>query len=173
MGEPIARVRVSGTWVRHVPAGGGALTTRRRGTEGRFHRPGEIALYLADGPETAWAEWYRALAERAQAPSDDVPRDLHRISVSLDQVVDLSTAAARTRAGLPTRMRPAASQWRAFQELAATMRAEGAQAVLYSSAARTRAVCLCVFEAGLDGLRQEGQPLAVIAPPAPPRGLRT
>jgi RES domain len=95
--------------MRHVPAGGEALTTRRRGTEGRFHRPGEIALYLADEPETAWGEWYRALAERAQAPNDDVPRDLHRISVSLDQVVDLSTAAARTTAGLPTRMRPAAS----------------------------------------------------------------
>ena len=173
MGEPIARVPVSGTWVRHVPTGGEGLTTHRRGTPGRFHRPGEIALYLADGPATAWAEWYRALAERAQARNDDVPRDLHQIAVSLSDVVDLSTAAARGKAGLPTRMRPAASQWPMFQEFASTMRAEGAQALLYSSAARTRALCLCVFESGLGGLRQAGQPLSVIAPPPPPRGLRT
>jgi len=173
MGESIARVHVDGTWMRHVPAGGEALSTRRRGTPGRFHRPGEIALYLADGPETVWAEWYRALAERGRAPNDDVPRDLHRISVNLSDVIDISSTAARQAVGLPMRMRPAASQWRAFQEFASSMRSEGAHALLYSSAARTRARCLCVFEAGLDGLRQEGQPLSVIAPPPPPRGLRT
>ena len=140
MVEPIARVHVGGTWTRHVPAGGEALSTRRRGTPGRFHRPGEIALYLADGPETAWAEWYRALAERAQAPNDDVPRDVHRISVCLSDVVDISSAAARQAVGLPVRMRPAVSQWRAFQEFASSMRAEGAQAVLQFGCAHPRAV---------------------------------
>jgi hypothetical protein len=103
MSLDIARVPVSGTWVRHVPAGGEALRTGKRGTPGRFHRPGEIALYLAARSRpTAWAEWYRALAERAQEPNEDVPRDLFRVSVNLSEVVDVSTTAARARAGLPS-----------------------------------------------------------------------
>jgi RES domain-containing protein len=173
MGERIPRVSVSGTWVRHVPAGGQALSTRIRGTAGRFHRPGETALYLADSSETAWAEWYRALAERGQSPADALPRDLYHVSVRLPDVVDVSTTAARKELGLPAQMRPAASQWQAFQEFAATLRAEGAQGVLCRSAARTRALCLCVFELGLPGLRVEGEPMTVLTPPPPPRGLRT
>ncbi|MBV9193915.1 MAG: RES family NAD+ phosphorylase [Solirubrobacterales bacterium] len=173
MGAHIRRVPVSGTWVRHVPAGGRALGTGRRGTAGRFHRPGEIALYLADSMETAWAEWYRALAERGRSPADDLPRDVYRISVRLRDVVDVSAAAGRKGLGLPAQMRPAASQRPAFQELAATLRAEEAQGVLYRSAARSRAPCLCVFEPGLSMLRIEGEPMRVLSRPPPPRGLRT
>lgn len=124
-------------------------------------------------PETAWAEWYRALAARAQTPADDVPRELYEIAVELDDVVDLSSTRLRNEAGLPTRMRPVESQWPPFQRFATAMRAEGARGVLYTSAARTRALCLCVFELGLAGLRVEGEPVRVIVPPPPPRGLRT
>jgi RES domain-containing protein len=173
MAGSIARVPVKGTWVRQVPAGGEALATRPRRTPGRFHRPGEIALYLADTPETAWAEWYRALAARAQKPADDVPRELYRIVIDLDDVVDLSSTRLRQEAALPTRVRPSESQWPAFQRFATAMRAEGARGVLYSSAARTRSLCLCVFEAGLGGLRVESEPVSVITPPPPPRGMRT
>ena len=173
MNETIPRVPVSGTWVRHVPGGEEPIATRRRRTPGRFHQAGEVALDLADRTETAWAEWYRALAERGQAPDDDVPRDLYRISVDLNNVVDVSTTAARTELGLPTRMRPAASQWRTFQKFATSLRAEGAEGVLYSSAARTRSLCLCVFEAGLSALSVVEEPITVVSPPPPPRGLRT
>jgi RES domain len=128
---------------------------------------------VADTPETAWAEWYRALAARAQKPEDDVPRELYEIAVDLDDVVDLSSTRLRNDAGLPTRMHPSESQWLRFQRFATAMRAEGAPGVLYASAARTRALCLCVFEAGLPGLRAVGEPVRMIAAPAPPRGLRT
>jgi RES domain-containing protein len=156
-----------------VPAGVDPLRTRPRATPGRFHRPGEIALYLADRAETAWAEWYRALAERAVEPDEDLPRDLCQIAVSLGEVVDLSTAATRQRAGLPARMRPAASQWSVFQHFATDVRAQGAQGILYASSARARSLCLGVLEAGLPGLEVVGEPIRVIAAPAPPRGLRT
>ena len=61
----------------------------------------------------------------------------------------------------------------AFQEVGARLVVEGAQGILYTSAARTRASCLCVFEPGLAKLRVAGEPIRVITPPPPPRGLRT
>jgi len=70
-------------------------------------------------------------------------------------------------------MRPAQSQWAAFQERADRWRANGAQGVLYSSGARTRSLSLCVFDAGLHWLTIEGEPVRVLAPPPPSRGLRT
>ncbi|MGH2889703.1 MAG: RES family NAD+ phosphorylase [Solirubrobacteraceae bacterium] len=167
-----ARVSVTGTWVRHVPAGVGGLAVSRGGSGGRLHRPGMVALYLADSDATAWAEWYRHLAERAKAPAEELPRDLYRIAVDLREVVDLSSSAARRDAGAPVRTRPTSAQWPAFQPVGERFAAEGASAVLYASAARTRSLCLCVFEAGLPGLRVEGEPLPVIAAPPPPRGLR-
>ncbi|MHB8691354.1 MAG: RES family NAD+ phosphorylase [Solirubrobacteraceae bacterium] len=172
MAEPVGRVPVAGTRFRHVRSGAGALTAGREG-DGRFHRPGCTVVYLADSEATAWAEWYRWLAEWGQPPAEHLPRELHRITVDLDDVVDLSSTAAREAAGVPTRMRPAKSQWTSFQERADRWRGEGAEGVLYSSAARTRSLCLCVFESGLEHLQIVGEPIHVIAPPPPPRGLRT
>ncbi len=124
MGERIVHVPVQGTWSRHVRAGEGGLAAGRGGRGGRFHRAGQLAVYLA-------------------------------------------------AAGVPQRLRPTRSQWAAFQQRADHLRAEGAHGVLYGSAARTRSLCLCVFEAGLAGLRVDGEPVRVLAPPPPPRGLRT
>ena len=173
MGEWIVPVPVQGGWLRHVRAGEAGLATGRGGRGGRFHRPGQPAVYLADSDATGWAEWYRWLAEQAYPPEQGLPRDLHRIAVDLDTVIDLSSAAARRAAGVPQRMRPTHSQWAVFQDKADEWRANGAQGVLYSSAARTRSLCLCVFEAGLPGLRIESEPVRVLTPPPPPRGLRT
>lgn len=100
-----------------------------------------------------------------------LPRDLHRLSIELDRVADLGSAAAM--AGVPQRMRPSRSQWPTFQALAEKLETEGAQAVLYPSAARWWARCLCVFEAGLPGLSEAEAPLRVIASRVPPRGMRT
>ncbi len=49
------------------------------------------AFYLAGDEETAWAEWYRQLAELGIPPAKSLPRDLWRIGVDLDRVADLST----------------------------------------------------------------------------------
>jgi hypothetical protein len=121
---------------------------------------------------TVWAEFYRALAERRLAPQDALPRDLHRVHVRLKQVADLRTEKAQRAYGLP-RMRPSSYQWPAYQQVGERLAAEGAHGILYRSSARTRSLCLCVFEAGLQGLEIEGEPISVITAPTPPTGMRT
>ena len=173
MAEPTGRVSITGTWSRHVLAGADGLAASRGPNGGRFNGPDRPALYLADDDATAWAEWYRWLAEWGQSPADHLPRDLYRITVDLAHVVDASSATARTTLGLPIRMRPSSRQWSAFRAVGERLAAEGAHGIRYASAARTRSLCLCVFEPGLAGLRIESAPVRVIAPPPPPRGLRT
>jgi RES domain-containing protein len=173
MSEPIPRVSVKGMWFRHVHAGVGGLAVSRGRDGGRFNAPGQPALYLADSEPTAWAEWYRWLAEWAQSPADHLPRDLYRIAVELTEVADLRTMAVRQQAAAPARMRPSRRQWPSFQELGGRLAAEGMQGILYASAARTRASCLCVFETGIAQLRVAEEPVRVITAPPPPHGLRT
>lgn len=165
-----ALVPVSGTWVRYR-----AVARRPAGDipgPGRWQRIGTRRLYLADTEQTAWAEFYRALAERGQAPQDELPCELVSVEVSLDQVADLRTGRARAALGLP-RLRPTRAQWPAFQAVGERLASHGARGIVYASAARARAVCLCVFEAGFPGLKQSGEPLRIDVPPPPPRGLRT
>ncbi len=110
----------------------------------RWLGPGRRGVYhLADRDETAWAELYRALAESRREPTGAMPRDLHRVEVSLDHVADLSTERSRRELGLP-RMRATQTQWPAFQAVGERLAADGAQAILYRSAARTRAFA-CAF----------------------------
>ena len=47
-------------------------------------------FYLAGEEQTAWAEWYRALAELVVPPMRQMPRDLWRFEVELEGVADLS-----------------------------------------------------------------------------------
>lgn len=66
-------VAVHGEWIRHAPHRSWLLGRAAEATDGRWQH-GEVvrALYLADEPATAIAEWYRLLAERgltAAAPS--------------------------------------------------------------------------------------------------------
>ncbi|MGH7922908.1 MAG: RES family NAD+ phosphorylase [Candidatus Dormibacteraceae bacterium] len=138
----------------------------------RWLAPGRRGLYLADSAETAWAELYRALAESRRGPIGAMPRDLHRVSVNLDRVADLSAERSRRSLGLP-RMRPTEDQWSTFRAVGTRLENVGAQGVLYPSAARTRSLCLCIFEAGLSGLTVAGEPVRLTVPPPPPRGLRT
>jgi RES domain-containing protein len=165
-----AWVPVAGIWVRHDRPDRDPIQPRSYGARWQTHAT--RAAYLADNEDTAWAEWYRGLAEGSQSPQAGLPRNLHRIAVDLDRVADLTSEKARQALGLPP-MRPSQSQWPAYRAFGEQLSAEGAQGVLYSSAARTRSRCLCVFAAGLSGLSVEGQPLRVLAPPPPPRGLRT
>jgi len=173
MSNPVDLVPVEGTWFRHVHAGMNGLAVSHGGNGGRFNPPGLPALYLADSEPTAWAEWYRWLAEWTRSPAEHLPRDLYRVAVELTEVADLRTMAARQQASAPARMRPTSTQWPVFQELGARLQAQGAQGILYASAARTRSLCLCVFGAGLEHLRVDGEPVTIITPPPPPRGLRT
>lgn len=169
MPASVAWVPVTGIWARQSRPG-------VRGDEvlasaARWQRVGTQAAYFADSEAAAWAELYRGLAERSLRPDQVFPRDLHRVRIELERVADLSREKARRALGLP-RTAPSSAQWPAYQDVGEQLAREGAQAILYASAARTRSLCLCVFEAGLAGLDIEGEPVRVIAAPAPPRGLR-
>lgn len=166
----VAWVPVTGAWGRHTAPG--ISGTDAHAGPSRWLSASARGLYLADSADTAWAELYRALAESGRSPVSVMPRDLHSILVKLERVADLSREESRRALGLP-RIRPNQSQWPAFQAVAEDLISDGAQGVLYRSAARARSLCLCVFEPGLGGLSTNTQPVRVLTPPVPPRGMRT
>ncbi len=144
-----------------MPHGGDPLYVADPASDGRWQRGEAVAaLYLAEDAETAWAEYYRGLAEAGLPVEMSLPRDLWRYDVQLDGVVDLSTAGALEAHGLH-RPSPTRRQWPAFQRVGEALRGAGAKAILYESAARPGALALCVF-AGEDGFMG----LEPVAPPS-------
>lgn len=78
-------VRITGRWVRQAPRGTAALPAREPPPDNRWQRGDVIdALYLADQEQTAWAEWYRHLAEAGLAPMQQMPRDLWTWQVDVE-----------------------------------------------------------------------------------------
>ena len=143
--------------------------------DGRWQR-GDVVegLYLADSPQTTWAEWYRALAEAAIPPRQRLPRDLWACEISLPRVADLSHDVQLARISLPSLM-PNRSQWPAFQAVGQTLFGAGWSAVLSRSAARPEGRTLCVFrtEVTVPGVSPVPPPETVDDPPIVPTGLRT
>lgn len=168
------QVPVAGSWWRHVPAGLDPLRTGSPPGDGRWQRGAKVAaIYLADGEETVWAEWYRMLAERALPPRLALPRELWRIEVELDAVADLSTADRLSRLGL-AQPRPGRSTWPAYQEVGEQLRADGFAGLVAPSAARPAGRALCVFMPPTPGaLVATDTPRRVDDAPTPPRGLTT
>ena len=145
--------------------------------DGRWQRGEQLAgLYLAQDPDTVWAEWYRALAELGEPPDRAAPAR---------PVAVLAEPAARRRpARGPRRCErsacrtssPIAAQWPAFQDAGARLAADGFEGVLFCSSARPAGLCVCVFGTG-DGFAgraaRSGSPERISAAPVPPRGMRT
>ncbi len=165
---------VRGVWFRHVPAGGAPLYRPEHPADGRWQR-GEVVegFYLADSEETAWAEWYRALAEAALPPLRQLPRDLWRFEVDVDRVADLSSSERLERVKLDPPI-PDRRQWPTYQTVGEMLFADGWSGILYEAAARRGSLALCLFLSG-EGNR-DVEPIPPPArheePPAPPRGLR-
>jgi RES domain-containing protein len=163
-----------GVWFRHVPADGEPLFRPQFPADGRWQR-GEVVegFYLADSAETAWAEWYRALAEFAIPPMRQLPRDLWRFELDVERVADLSSRERLERVGLP---RPVADrrQWASFQAVGEALFAEDWAGILYPAAARPDGQAVCLFRSSdrLVGIRPLATPVRYDEPPAPPRGLR-
>lgn len=167
---------VGGVFFRHVPAGGAPLFRPDPPADGRWQR-GEMVegFYLAADEQTAWAEWYRALAELAVPPMRQMPRDLWRFEVDLEGIADLSDVGGLEAVGLP-RPVPSRRQWPRFQAVGEALAESGWRGILYPSAARSESeVALCVFRRGGDlvGIEPLGPPTRYDEPPAPPSGLRT
>jgi RES domain-containing protein len=132
------------------------------------------ALYFADTEDTAWAEWYRALAEFAIPPDRQMPRDLWRWEIDVTDVADLSDVDRLGAVGLSL-PQPAQRSWPAFQEIGERLRRNGYRGVLAPSAARPQQQVLCLFRAteevaGAVALRP---PLTYRRAPAPPTGMTT
>jgi RES domain-containing protein len=170
----VAAVAVRGRWVKHTHLGSSPLPRRDPPPENRWQR-GDIvdALYLADDAETAWAEWYRHLAERAIPPLAQMPRELWTWEVDV-QVADLVASDRLAAVGLapPT---PGRESWPAFQEIGEQLAREGWAGLVAPSAARPIGRVLCLFRdpQGVRGATPLPPPRRVSEPPPPPTGLRT
>jgi RES domain-containing protein len=167
---------VTGTWWRHLPFTGDPWYRPQHPADGRWQR-GEVveALYLADSPDTVWAEWYRLLAELGLRPNLQLPRDLWRWTVDLDDVADLRTAERLDRVGLGT-LSPGRRDWPRCQVVGEALAAEHYFGLVAPSAARPeKGRVLCVFRADdrIQGLEPIPPPETVEEPPIPPRGMRT
>jgi hypothetical protein len=166
---------VSGVWWRHVPAGSDVYLEPPDPADNRWQRGAIVeALYFADSEATAWAEWYRYLAEAGVAPHQGLPRDLWRWEISLSEIADLSNEDRLARVGLPA-LQPARLQWPAFQAVGESLHREGWPALLSASAARPIGQTLCVFRASREvpGTRPLPPPTTVTRAPAVPTGMRT
>lgn len=128
----------------------------------------------ADEEATAWAEWYRVLAELALSPTHGMPRDLWRWTVAMNDIADLSTAAKLARLDLPMPS-PSRRTWPPFQAVGGNLHSKGYRGVLYPSAARPEHQALCLFRktAAVFGAEPVRPPTTYRDPPAPPPGLRT
>jgi RES domain-containing protein len=173
----VDRTAVIGRWVRHGPddAGPAWPPIRVPPPDGRWQR-GDVlgALYLADSEETAWAEWYRHLAEKGIPPNEQLPRRIWLWEVDV-RVANLSTPARLERVGLaaPT---PGKETWQPYQDVGHQLRREGCSGLLAPSAARPRGRVLCLFRDGgerIGGVRQVGRGRRIDEPPAPPTGMTT
>jgi RES domain-containing protein len=170
----IAATTVRGRWFKHAHPGSPPLPWRSPPPDNRWQRGNVVdALYLADSDQTAWAEWYRHLAERMIPPLAQMPRVLWTWEVDVE-VADLSTTTQLAAAGLhpPT---PGRETWPSCQDLGERLAREGFAGLITPSAARPEGMVLCLFrdKAGIAGAKPLPPARLVAQPPPPPTGLRT
>jgi RES domain-containing protein len=133
------------------------------------------ALYLADSPETAWAEWYRHGAELGVPPQNRMPRDLWRFSVDLANVADLTSSGVLARRRIAS-LAPTRRQWPRTQPIGEQLWRDGFAALVAPSAAHVGGRVLAVFRAeptAMAGITPIRPPKRVAELPALPTGLRT
>ncbi len=168
------RIQVAGTWWRQVRAGIGPLDWIEPPPDARWQRGSEVgALYLADSPETAWAEFYRALSEYGVPPSRAMPRRLAEIAIDLGEIEDLVGEGALEEHKLP-RPAPSSSAWLQFQLVGERLFNEGASGLVAPSAARKGGRVLCLFRPQLEIEGVEVTEVVEVSQlPRLPHGLRT
>ena len=168
-------VPIGGRWWRQIPHGGDPLFRADPPSDGRWQRGELVAgFYLADEQETAWAEWYRALAELAIPPDRQMPRDLWAWDVDATPVADLSSVDRLAAVGLQ-RPRPGQQGWPPFQAVGEQLWKAGHAGVLTLSAARPEHRVLCLFRDSdaVPGATPLRPALTYRRPPAPPTGMTT
>lgn len=165
--DPVA---VHGVWYRHVPHRGRVWWRADPPPSGRWQRGSVIAgFYLADSPETAWAEWFRQLAELGLRAEQQLPRNLWRLEVDVEGIADLSDAdrLAAVELSLPV---PSRRQWPDFQAVGERLWASGWAGLLAPSAARPEGRILCLFREAetIEGVKAVPPPVIYRHPPIRP-----
>lgn len=166
---------VHDVYVRHAPHGATPFYQPLDPADGRWQRGRAIeAWYFADEPDTAWAEWYRAVAATGLPPSHALPRDLWHWRIDLDRVALLDSDQRLARVGLPPPL-PTQSQWAACQAVGEALHGEGFEAILFAAAARPAHRNLVVFRPSVHvpGCNPQPPPMPVHEAPLVPRGMRT
>ncbi len=166
---------VSGSWWRHIPAGGDPLHEPEDPADNRWQRGSVIdAWYFGDEPATVWAEWYRATAALGLPPVALLPRDLWRWELKVPRVADLSDEQRLARARLPV-PKPSRKQWPAFQAAGEALHAEGYDGILAPSAARPASTVICLFRSSREvpGATPVPPPERIDDPPNVPLGMTT
>jgi RES domain-containing protein len=142
----VAAVTIKGRWVKHTYPGSPPLPERDPPPDNRWQRGDVVdALYLADSEETAWAEWYRHLAERMIPPLAQMPRELWTWEVDV-QVADLSKPEGLTTIGLDSPV-PGRNHWNSYQQVGEQLSNEHWAGLLAPSAARPTGKVLCLSSA--------------------------
>jgi RES domain-containing protein len=166
---------ISGIWWRQIPGGGDVHYEPDPPADSRWQK-GEVvdAHYFADTEDTAWAEWYRAIAESGLPPGQALPRDLWQWEISLPDVADLSTTEKLNKVGLKAPS-PTRNQWPECQAVGEALYAEGWPALLAPSAARPDGRVLCLFRAEriVAGATPVPPPQTYEDPPRVPQGMTT
>ena len=162
-------------FVRHIPHGGDPFYQPSEPADGRWQHGATVAAwYFADEPDTAWAEWYRALAGTGLPPAQALPRDLWRWRIDLDRVALLDDDTRLARVGLPP-PQPTQQQWPAYQNVGDALHDEGYDALVVASAARPTHRNLVVFRSEDDpaGCTPQPPPTLTTDVPLVPKGMRT
>lgn len=171
MALDVDRIGVSGVWYRHLPHRGAVWWRSEPAPDGRWQRGSEVAgFYLADSRETAWAEWYRQIDELALRPGDQLPRDLWRFEVDMDEIAALRSESQLARVGLAVPL-PRRHGWPTFQDVGEQLHVEGLKGVRAPSAARPgNGEILCLFRERekLDGVKPVPPPVIQRNPPPRP-----
>lgn len=161
-----------------MPTGGDPLWRPEVAADGRWQRGETVeGFYLADSPDTTWAEWYRALAELGLPPRRSLPRHLWAIRLDVT-VADLSTQESLSAVGLPIPS-PSRSGWSAYQAVGEALAAEGWAGLVAPSAARPVGLVVCLFRSsdqdpgGLRGVTPLPPPEQFSDTPVPPQGMTT
>jgi hypothetical protein len=167
--------RATGHWIKHAYPGSAPLVQRDPPPDNRWQRGAIVdALYLAEDEETAWAEWYRHLAEVGVPPNEQMPRDVWTWEINVE-LADLSDPDRLARIDLDV-PRPGRRTWPPYQRVGEALYAEGWSGLITLSAARPGHQVLCLFRpatGAVTGAKPLSPPRRVEQPPSPPTGMTT
>jgi hypothetical protein len=132
------------------------------------------AFYLADSEATAWAEWYRYLAESGIPPQQLLPTHLWTWQVDVE-VANLQSLARLKRVGL-SQPKPGRATWPPFQTIGEALFRAGWSGLIAPSAARHKGRVLCLFRESakrLAGATPVPPARRITTVPIPPTGMTT